>query len=117
MLTHDKVVELAKKYFGDWKSGNYKADIPAEPKQKETRFTHVKNSNFPPVLSLNYKGPAFSDTKIDMPAIDVMNTILFSSNSALYKKLVIDEQKARNISGGASDSRDPNLITIIGSTN
>ncbi len=112
-VKHDKVVELSKKYFGDWEKGNYETEIPVEPKQKETRFTHVQNANFPPVLTLNYKGPAFSDSKIDMPAIDVINTILFSSNSPLYKKLVIDEQKARNISGSAGDTRDPNLISII----
>ena len=111
-VTHDKVVELAKKYFGDWKRGDYVADIPIEPKQKETRFTHIQDANFPPVLSLNYKGPAFSDINIDMPALDIMSTILFSPNSALYKKLVIDEQKVRNLYGGAGDSRDPNLITV-----
>ena len=111
-VTHDKVVALAKKYFGDWERGNYVADIPTEPKQKEIRFAHIQDANFPPVLSLNYKGPAFSDTNIDMPALDIMSTILFSPNSALYKKLVIDEQKVRNLYGGAGDSRDPNLITI-----
>jgi len=47
-----------------------------------------------------------------MPAIDVLNTILFSQNSKLYKKLVVDEQKLRFLGGGASDSRDPNLISI-----
>jgi zinc protease len=61
---------------------------------------------------LNFKGPGFSDTEIDMPAIDVLSTILFSENSELYKKLVIEEQKARFLSGGAGDSRDPNLISI-----
>ncbi|MEO8399300.1 MAG: pitrilysin family protein, partial [Ignavibacteriaceae bacterium] len=85
-VTHDKVVALSKKYFGDWQKGNYNPEIPTEPKQKETRFTHIQNANFPPVVSLNYKGPAFSDSLINMHALDVMNTILFSSNSELYKK-------------------------------
>lgn len=61
---------------------------------------------------MNYKGPAFSDKTIDMPALDVLSTILFSQNSELYKKLVLDEQKARFIGGGAQDSRDPFLISI-----
>jgi zinc protease len=61
---------------------------------------------------MSYKGPAFNDKNIDMPAIDVLNTILFSRNSELYKKLVVEEQKLRFLGGGAGDSRDPNLINI-----
>ena len=64
---------------------------------------------------MNYKDPAFSDNEIDMPALDVLSTILFSENSELYKKLVSEEQKARFLGGGASDSRDPNLISISAS--
>jgi zinc protease len=47
-----------------------------------------------------------------MPALDAMTTILFSPTSALYKKLVIKEQKVRILGGDAADQRDPNLITI-----
>jgi len=108
----EKVNSLAEKYFGNWKAGNYSAEIPVEPGQKEKRFVHLQDGSIPPYLSMNYKGPAFSDTKIDMPAIDVLNTILFSQNSKLYKKLVVEEQKLRFLGGGAMDSRDPFLITI-----
>ena len=52
------------------------------------------------------------DTELDMPALDVMSTILFSQNSALFQKLVVQERKARFVGGGAFDSRDPNLFTI-----
>lgn len=111
-VTKEKINNLAEKYFGDWERGNYTADVPVEPKQTREKFVHLQNSSIPPFLSLNYKGPAFSDKKIDMPAIDVLNTILFSSNSDLYKKLVIDERKVRFIGGGAKDSYDPYLISI-----
>jgi zinc protease len=47
-----------------------------------------------------------------MPALDVLSTILFSENSALYKKLVIEERKVRFIGGGAMDSKDPNLFSV-----
>lgn len=114
-VTPKKVNELAEKYFGDWKRGNYNPQIPPEPPQKETRYTHLQNAGIPPYLSLNYKGPAFSDTKIDMPALDVLSTIIFSPTSELYNKLVIKEQKVRFIGGGAGDSRDPNLISISAS--
>jgi len=111
-VTPEKVNLLAEKYFGDWEKGGYSVDIPVEPKQDETKYVHLQNGNIPPYIGLNFKGPAFSAAQIDMPAIDVLNTILFSQNSDLYKKLVIEEQKARFLGGGAFDSRDPNLISI-----
>ena len=84
----------------------------SEPRQDSTRYTHLQNGGIPPYVSLNYKGPAFSDTVIDFPALDVINTILFSSTSPLYKKLVLEEQKVRNLSGYALNARDPYLINI-----
>jgi zinc protease len=111
-VTPGNVNDLAQKYFGDWEKGDYAADIPVEPKQNGKREFHLQNGSIPPYMNLSYKGPAFNDTQIDMPAIDVLNTILFSQNSELFKKLVVDEQKVRFIGGGAFDSRDPNLINI-----
>jgi zinc protease len=111
-VTPEQVLSMATKHFGAWKRGDYAPVIPAEPPQKETRFVHLQNAEVPPLLSLNYKGPAFRDTELDMPALDVMSTILFSQNSPLFQKLVVQERKARFIGGGAFDSRDPNLFTI-----
>ena len=111
-VTSEKVNDLAEKYFGKWERGNYSTEIPVEPEQKEEKSYHLQNGSIPPYLSMNYKGPAFSDTKIDMPSLDVLNTLLFSENSKLYKKLVVEEQKLRFLGGGAMDSRDPYLITI-----
>ncbi|MCB0314852.1 MAG: insulinase family protein, partial [Calditrichaeota bacterium] len=96
----------------NWQRGSYQVDVPVEPPQTGTRYVHLQNGGVPPYLGLNYKGPEFSDQKIDMPALDVLATILFSQTSDLFNKLVIQEQKARFIGGGAFDSRDPNLFTI-----
>ena len=114
-ITPEKVNKMAEKFFGEWKHGDYVSVVPQEPVQKETRYVHVKNPNIPPMLALNYKSPAFSDKDIDMPALDVLSTILFSENSDLYKKLVINEQKVRSLNGGADNSRDPNLLTVMAS--
>jgi zinc protease len=108
----EEVNALSEKYFAKWKEGNYTAEIPVEPQQKEERHVHLQDGSIPPYMSLNYKGPAFNDEKIDLAAIDVLNTILFSQNSDLYKKLVIDEQKLRFLGGGAMDTHDPYLISI-----
>ncbi len=111
-VTPERVEGLSEKYFGKWQHGDYSSKIPVEPPQAETRYTHIQKSGFPPHLSLNYKGPAFDDRAMDMPALDVLCSILFSEKSELYKKLVLNEQKVRSIQGGAYDSRDPNLISI-----
>ena len=111
-VTPQQVNALAKKYFGKWEPGSYKSVVPQEPEQTGTRYVHLQNGSIPAYFTLSYKSPAFSDTKIDMPALDVLSAIVFTRTSELYKKLVIDEQKVRSISGGASDSRDPGLFTI-----
>jgi len=111
-VTPEQVNTLAEKYFGQWQRGSYISVIPKEPEQTETRYVHLQNGTIPAYFSMSYKGPAFSDSKIDMPALDVLSSIVFSNTSDLYKKLVIDEQKVRFMGGGAYDSRDPNLFTI-----
>ncbi len=111
-VTKEKVNELAEKYFGKWETGTYISKVSTEPVQKGTRYYHLQNGSIPPFITLNYKGPAFKDDQLDMPALDVISSILFSQTSDLYKKLVIEEQKARFIAGGAFDSRDPYLFTI-----
>ncbi|KAA3610729.1 MAG: insulinase family protein [Calditrichaeota bacterium] len=111
-VTDDQVNKLAEKYFGKWETGSYVSVVPEEPPQKGTRYAHLQNGEIPPYMSLAYKGPAFKDDQIDMPALDVMSSIVFSRTSDLYKKLVLTEQKARFLGGGAGDSRDPNLFNI-----
>ena len=111
-VTAANVEALSDKYFGKWQRGNYVSKIQPEPPQTEIRYTHIQKTGFPPYLNLNYKSPAFNDQEMDMPALDVLSSILFSEKSELYKKLVLTEQKVRGIQGGASDSRDPNLFSI-----
>ncbi len=111
-VTPEKVNKLAEKYFGDWQPGNYVSEVPIEPPQTGTRYVHLQEGGIPPYFNLSYKGPAFSDKEIDMPALDVLSSIVFSNTSKLYKKLVLEERKVRFLGGGAFDSRDPNLFNI-----
>jgi zinc protease len=111
-VTAERVNALAQKFFGDWKPGSYVSKVEPEAPQNETRYTHIKKAGFPPYMELDYKGPAFSDERMDMPSLDVLCSILFSEKSDLYKRLVLQEQKCRFINGGAQDSRDPYLISI-----
>lgn len=108
----EKVNALAEEYFGTWEKGSYRSAVASEPQQKETRFAHIQVPNFPPFLELDFKSPAFDDHKIDMPALDILSSILFSEKSDLYKKLVLNERKVRYLAGGAPDSKDPYLFSV-----
>ena len=114
-VTPEQVQALSEKYFGKWEKGNYNPDIPAEPEQKETRTAHIKNGETLPFLSLNYKGCAFSDNSVEIPALYIISSVYFSQKSELYKRLVLTEKKLRNIYCGPSFNRDAELIDI-GST-
>ena len=108
----DNVNSLAEKYFGNWERGYYTPDIPVEPPQNEKRDVHLQNASIPPYLSLNYKGPAYSDKEIDIPVLKVLSSLLFSKRSELYRKLIVKENKVRNMYGFIPTSRDPDLIGI-----
>jgi len=111
-VTSEKVDALATQYFGEWEHGSYTQDIPVEPEQTETRYAHVQEQNFPPVLGLNYKDPAFSVENKDLAVLDLIGSISFSEKSPIYKKLVVDERKARQLSAGGLDMVDPGLWSI-----
>ncbi len=109
----EEVNELAEKYFGSWEKGNYQADIPEEPEQTGTRYTHIQNPGFIPTVSLNYKAPGFVDTSREVAALDLVAYLLFSERSDLYKKLVINEQKAMQLYGYYLFTVDPYLFQIV----
>ncbi len=115
-ITPENVEALAQKYFGNWKHGDYVSNVAPEPAQMETRYTHIQKKGFPPYLDLNFKGPAFSDTKKEAAALEVLVSILFSEKSEIYKKLVLNEQKVRSLNGSAGYmTRDPYLFSISAS--
>jgi zinc protease len=110
-VKHDATLKLAKKYFGPWKRGSFKQEIPVEPAQTETRHVSV---DWPtptlPWVVVAHKGPAYSDTQKDMPAMDLISAIAFSQSSPLYQKLVIKEQKVDAFGGFFGNQRDPGLL-------
>src|SRR5688572_1546544 len=108
-----RLVEMARRYYGAWKRGSYRAAIPAEPPQQEEKRMEVAWPNpTQPYLYIGYHGPAFSDTGTDLPALDLASQLLFSESSPLYQKLVVDEQEVDLLSGGAADHVDPQMFEI-----
>lgn len=103
-----------RKYYGPWKPGYVAPRIEPEPPQTAPRETTVE---FPgrtlPILSVNYKGPAWSATNKLAVATEVLGLLAFGPNSEIYKKLVIQEQKVQWFGGDFELSRDPGLLSIL----
>ena len=113
-LTRDHALGLVKKYFGDWKRGDYALQIPAEPEQTAPRIAHVDwPSPTLPYLVVAFRGPAYSDEKKDKAALDLLASIAFGENSELYQRLVLKEQKVDLLSVSFSDRRDPELFSVF----
>jgi zinc protease len=105
--------EMVDKYWGSWKRGEFKPEIPMEPPQTASRTTHV---DWPvptlPMLTIAFKAPAYDDSTKESAALDALAELAFSRNSELYQKLVVAEQKADYIAGGLADRVDPSLFQI-----
>jgi zinc protease len=106
--------KLVEKYWGDWKRGNYKVEIPAEPPQQKAVYAHVKwQTPTLPMLTVAFHGPAFSDSKPDMAVMDIISNLEFSQSSELFNKLVIKEQKVDQMFSYFPDRIDPYLVTVF----
>ena len=105
---------LVEKYFGEWKPGNYRPEIPAEPAQQSARTVHVAwPSPTLAWLAVAFHGPAYSDDQTDLAALDLISYLGFSESSELYRKLVIQEQKVDMLRASCPNHVDPNLFTVM----
>lgn len=112
-INEGEVIEKIKKYYGDWKRGEYEQEIPAEPAQTEAKYKNIDwDAKTLPHVVVAYRGPAFSETEIDKAALDLLEAVAFGDNSDLYKKLVLDEQKAVWIDADFGNQVDPELFAV-----
>lgn len=109
----DEVSGKIKQYFGDWKKGDFKQQIPVEPAQKEPCKKHIDwDSQTLPHVVVAYRGPAFSETEKEKAALDLFNLIAFGNNSDIYQKLVLNEQKAVWVDSDFGNQVDPELFAV-----
>ncbi|MFN2514794.1 MAG: M16 family metallopeptidase, partial [Pyrinomonadaceae bacterium] len=112
-VTRERALDLTKKFWSDWKRGNYKTDIADEPEQKESRTSHIDwPSPTLPHMAVAFHGPAYSDSDKDKPALDLLAQIAFGENSELYQQLVIKEQKVDVLEPDFGNQADPELFTV-----
>jgi zinc protease len=113
-VTRARALALTKQYWGDWKRGDYSSEIPAEPQQTEPRTAHIDwTAPTLPYVAIAFRGPAYSDEKKDKAALDLLASIAFGENSALYQKLVLKEQKVDLLGPDFGDQIDPELFTVF----
>jgi zinc protease len=110
----NRAEQLIRKYYALWKPGYVAPQIKPEPQQLAPREA---TAEFPgrtlPMLSVNYKGPAWSAGDKSAVAAEVLGLVAFGPNSDIYKKLVVQEQKVQMFSGDFELTRDPNLLSIV----
>jgi zinc protease len=110
----ESAIALVEKHFGAWKRGSYQVEIPQEPAQSAPKYAHVPwDVATQPMVGVSFHGPAFSESQLDSVALDLLMELYFGSTSELYKRLVLQEQKADALFYFSPDSKDPSLASIL----
>lgn len=110
------VFALAKTHYGAWKRGPARPKVPVEPPQRaEARKALSWPSPTLPQLFMGFHVPAFSTDTVDHAALQVLQSLAFSERSPLYRRLVIDEQKAESLEAENPSNVDPFLFLIAAS--
>ena len=109
-----KTFELCEQYYSPWKPGYQAPAVPVEPPQKgERRITVPFEGQTLPMLTVAFKGGAFDPKDRVTQAGMLLGELGFGETSALYKKLVLDEQRVERLFGMFGASRDPNLWGVL----
>ena len=104
---------MIKKYYGDWKHGDYKAEIPNEPAQTEAKFKNIDwDAKTNPHVVVAYRASGIFGNRKRQSRARSFEVIAFGNNSDLYKKLVLNEQKAVWIDADFGNQVDPELFAV-----
>jgi zinc protease len=84
-----------------------------EPEQTAERRVDVGyDGQTLPLLLLAFKLPAYDAVDRTRVAADLFADLAFGETSAVYSRLVLDEQILEDLDAGASYNRDPGLLEI-----
>jgi zinc protease len=108
-----KAVAMVEKYWGMWKRGSFKSNVPVEPAAKAAQYRHVAwQTPTLPLVTVAFRAPAFSETQKDQAALSMLLSLSFGRTSPLFKRLVQDEQKVDQLFDFVPNRVDPTLATI-----
>ncbi len=106
-------MELVTKYYGGWQQGYVQPQIVAEPPQTAERSAEISYSGKTlPIIDIAYKGDALDPNNREFAAALLLGDLAFGSNSDLYKKLVIQEQKVQFVASSTPMNRDVPLFEV-----
>jgi zinc protease len=112
-LTTEEARTLVEQHWGHWPRGSFAQAIPPAPPLGGPREVHVPwPAPTQPLLQIAYRAPAYSDTANSSAALDVLSYLYFSSTSALYEKLALEEQTCDVFYGFNSDHVDPYFYEV-----
>jgi zinc protease len=112
-VTAAEALPLVERYWGGWKPGAYRVEIPREPAPTGPVRAHVLwPTDTLPWVTVAFHGPAFSAAEPDFAALDALLDLTFGPTSAVYKRLVVDEQKVDQFGVHNPPSADPFLATV-----
>lgn len=101
-------------HYGGWERGYELPDVKVEPVQTAQRRIVVPyDGQTLPWLTLNFKGAEFAADDVTTVAATLIPELAFGETSALYKKLVLDEQRVDFLVGDFGDTRDPGLWSVM----
>jgi zinc protease len=109
-----ETMKAVKKHWGGWKKGDFKAEVPVEPKQTQAKYVHKQFEGMPGHwLLVSYKGTSWIPEKKDRAALDLISELYFGENSALYQELVVDKQIASQMFPYNAETKDPGLLHVF----
>ena len=112
-IDEKSTMDMINKYYGGWEKGYVTPQIPEEPPQTGPRMASVKyEGKSLPLLFVAYKGDDFDPSDKEAMAGLLLGDLAFGSNSDLYKKLVLEEQKVQMFGEEFGVNRDPGLWMI-----
>ena len=112
-LVPAKVLPLVQRWFGGWKRGAQRVEVPREPPPSGPTYAHVPWATPTlPWVTVAFHGPAFSDTAKDWAAMALLYELSFGETSDLYRRLVVEEQVVDLLTTDNGPNVDPALHTV-----
>jgi zinc protease len=105
---------LIRQHYAGWERGYVAPEVPAEPPQAaQRRITVPFEGQTLPILCVAFRGERYLPEDRRMLAGQLLGELAFGETSALYKKLVLAEQRVERLFASFDPSRDPGLWAVI----
>ena len=109
-----RTLELVGQRYGGWQPGYRAPDVPQEPAQEGQRRIDVSfDGQTLPILTVAFKGERLLPDDRTMLAGTLLGDLAFGETSALYKQLVLEEQRVEFLASDFGMNRDPNLWAVF----